>query len=188
MEKTLAQLKREELKKLVDNVFPEIDVENLDGCQDFFSETKLIEDSVQYVNFQIGKEFYAVDISNVIEIIKVQRISYLPSAGPNILGLLNLRGNIVSAINTHRLFGLGEAINSDRSCIIIINVEKSNLGFLADAVSQVIELRKKDIDMPMVTLDMEKTGYIIGEANIDGQLVAVLDICKLVKNEIFATK
>ena len=185
-EKSFAHSKREEIHRLVDEIFPEIDETQVEDGQEFFSEAEVLEETTQFVNFQIGTEFYAVDISFVLEIIKVPKISFLPSSGPHISGLINLRGNIIPVINTHKLFGVAPSLSPEKSSIMIISVDKSSLGFLMDAVSHVIELRKKDIDQPMVTLDIEKTAYILGEANIDGQLVAILDICKLVKNEIFA--
>ena len=184
-EKSFIQTKKEETRRLVDEIFPEIDQEQVEDGQEFFNEAEASEDTVQYVNFKVGSEYYAVEIANVLEIIKVPRISYLPSAGVYILGLINLRGNIIPVINTHKLFGVGTYEGPENASIMLIHVDKSNLGFLVDSVSQVIELRKDDIDQPMVTLDMEKTAYIVGEANIDGQLVAILDICRLVKNEIF---
>ena len=184
-EKSYLHSKREEIHRLVDEIFPEIDETQVEAGQEFFSEAEVLEETTQFVNFQIGNEFYAVDISYVLEIIKVPKISYLPSAGENIRGLINLRGNIIPVINIHKLFGIANLLTPDKSSIMIISVEKSNLGFMVDSVSHVIELKREDIDQPMVTLDMEKTAYIIGEANIDGQLVAILDICKLVKNEIF---
>ena len=184
-EKSFAHSKREEIHRLVDAIFPEIDETQVEDGQEFFSEAEVLEETTQFVNFQIGTEFYAVDISYVLEIIKVPKISFLPSSGPNISGLINLRGNIIPVVNTHKLFSGTPSLDHERSNILIISVDKSSMGFLVDSVSHVIELRKEDIDQPMVTLDIEKTAYIIGEANIDGQLVAILDICKLVKNEIF---
>lgn len=184
-EKSYVHSKREEIHRLVDEIFPEIDETQVEAGQEFFSEAEVLEETTQFVNFQIGSEFYAVDIGFVLEIIKVPKISFLPSAGQHICGLINLRGNIIPVINTHKLFGIPTSLSPEKSIIMIISVDKSNLGFMVDSVSHVIELKKEDIDQPMVTLDIEKTAYILGEANIDGQLVAILDICKLVKNEIF---
>lgn len=188
MEKTFPLSKKEEISKRVDEFFPDINQDQIDEGQELFNETEVHEDTVQYVNFQLNSEFYAVEIAYVLEIIKMPRISFLPSAGAYVMGLINLRGNIIPVINTHKLFGLGSSTILEKSCVIILTIEKSNLGFLVDSVSQVLELRREDIDLPMVTLDMEKTAYILGEANIDGQLVAILDICKLVKNEIFVSR
>lgn len=185
MEKVSINSKKEETYKLIDQLFPEINEISLENTEDIFAEKELLEDTYQYINFQVGKEFYAVEITNVLEIVKVPRISFLPSASHNIMGLINLRGNIIPIVNTHNLFGIQTVHELDKSAIIIINIDKSNVGFLVDSVSQVIELRKEDIDKPMVTLEVEKTEYIIGESNIDGQLVGILDICKLVRNEIF---
>lgn len=179
--------KRNQTLKLLDEVFPEISEHHFDEAEEFFIEKSITEDTVQYINFQVEKEFYAVEIAHVLEIVKTPRISFLPSASAYILGLINLRGNIIPVVNIHKLFGLDTVRELEKSCIIIMSIEKTNIGFLVDSVSQVIELRKEDIDLPIVTLDIEKTAYIVGEANIDGQLVAILDILKLVKHEIYVT-
>ncbi|MBN2143434.1 MAG: purine-binding chemotaxis protein CheW [Candidatus Aureabacteria bacterium] len=184
MDKTITDLKNETYK-LVDEIYPEVSESQLELDDQLFSRNELMAETTQYINFQIGREFYAFEISYVREVIKVSKISMLPSAGQFIFGLTNLRGNIIPVVNTHKLFGVPQPSSIDKLLLIIIEIDKSNLGFLGDSVSQVIDLRKEDIDPPMVTLEIEHTEYIVGETNIDGQLVAVLDIEKLVKNELF---
>ncbi|EKD27905.1 MAG: hypothetical protein ACD_79C00503G0002 [uncultured bacterium] len=175
---------KEKTLKLVDELFLNFDDLSID-----FSQENEIDDmsdiSSQFINFQVGKEFYALEIINVLEIIKVPKISFLPSAGKYILGLINLRGNIIPVVNTHKLFGVSALTTPDKARIIIVLVERSTIGFLVDGVSQVIELNKDKIDSPMVTLEVENIDYIKGETSINGQLIAILDICRLVKNEIF---
>jgi purine-binding chemotaxis protein CheW len=185
MESGFEHPKKLEDLQLIEKIFTkeEADVQNE---EDLFSETDVLEDTTQYVNFQVGPEYYAVDIMNVLEIVKVPKISFLPSAGSYILGLINLRGNIVPVVNTHKLFDMNPVDTTEASRIIILNVDRSTLGLMVDSVSQVIELRQEDIDEPMVTLEVERTEYITGETNLDGQLVAILDIRKLIANSIFA--
>jgi purine-binding chemotaxis protein CheW len=185
MAQTLKDQEREATFTLVDELFPDIE-DGSEVIQDnLFSETELLVDTTQYVNFKVGTEYYAIEIVYIIEIVKPTRISSLPSASEHILGLTNMRGNIVPVINTHRLFQVTPPEETDNARIIIVDIDKSILGFLVDDVSQVNELRKEDIDPPMVTLEIERTEFIVGEANIDGQLVAVLDINKLVESQIF---
>ena len=179
---------KEATYKLIDELFPDID-DNFTAIDDaLFIETELLAETTQFVNFQVGTEHYAIDIIHILEIVKPSRISILPSASEQILGLINLRGNIVPVINTHKLFQLPPPEDTENARIILVDIDKSILGFNVDGVSQVIELRKEDIDPPMVTLEVERTDFIMGEANIDGQLVAVLDIVKLVESQIFVQK
>jgi purine-binding chemotaxis protein CheW len=186
-QKTITDLKNETFK-LVNEIFPEVSESQLELDEQLFSRNEMLAETTQYINFQIGREYYAFEISYVREIIKASRISMLPSASQYICGLINLRGNIIPVVNTHKLFGVPQPTELDKLLLIIIEIDKSNLGFLGDSVSQVIDLRKEDIDPPMVTLEIERTEYIIGETNIDGQLVAVLNIEKLIKNELFIKK
>lgn len=182
-------LDRDKLSDLIDRLFPDDLEVQTDRFDELFQEQKQEEDSKQFVNFQIGHEYYAVRIQNVREIIKLPHVSFLPSSGPNIKGLMNLRGNILPVISTHKLFQVEPLENtSGEKLIIVMEIRNSQLGFIVDSVSQVLELRKEDIDPPMVTLEMEKTDYVLGEATINGQLVGILNIEKLVQNEIFVKK
>lgn len=176
--------------KLIEELFIKSENDTFEEFDNDFFQYKNAGDiiSTQYVNFQVGSEFYAITINHVIEIVKVPRITYLPSAGNYIIGLMNLRGNIIPVVNTHKLFGIPPIIEDENARIIIIEVERSNLGFYVDSVSQVIELNENDIDTPMVTLEVERTEYIMGETTINGKLVAILNIEKLVNNEIFVNQ
>jgi len=141
---------------------------------------------LKFVYFKLSHEYYAIDILKVLEVIRMTRISFLPSDNPYILGIINMRGNIVPVIDTHSLFNVNNLVKDNNlSYIMIIEVDRTLLGFIIDSVSHVVEVRKDQIEQPMVTLDHKKTEHIIGETSINNQLVALLDIEKLVNNEIF---
>ncbi|MCK5706331.1 MAG: chemotaxis protein CheW [Candidatus Aureabacteria bacterium] len=141
------------------------------------------DDTFQFINFLVDKEWYGIAIIKVKEIIKVPQITYLPSSPSFIAGICNLRGNILTVINTKRIFGLSDTPITTDSRVVVVDSGKITLGFLVDAVSEVVELPKSAIDDPLVTLEGEKGEYIIGEAKLEDKLVAVLDIDKLIYSQ-----
>jgi len=164
---------------LIDELFLEQAPEE-DLSENLYMVAKKDEDNFQFINFLLDKEWYGVAIIKVKEIIKVPAITYLPSTTNIISGICNLRGNILTVINTKRIFGLSDTQSTSEARVVVVDSGKITLGFLVDAVSEVVELPKSAIDDPLVTLEGEKGEYIIGEIKLEDKLVAVLDIDKLI--------
>lgn len=184
----LMEFERKRTQELVNRLFPDISDATFEIAEELLDKKTRIKNVQQYIIFRLSNEFYAVVIDCVREIIKIPSISFLPSAPKHVKGLINLRGNIIPIINTYDIFGLPKPEFNVNSRIIIIEINNSKLGLIVDSSSQVIDLNSEDIDPPMVTLDVEKTEYIIGEATFKNDLIGILDMQKLVKNEIFQKK
>ncbi|MBN1522506.1 MAG: chemotaxis protein CheW [Candidatus Aureabacteria bacterium] len=160
----------------------------LEGKQDattesLYQEERKEEETFQCINFLVDKEWYGIEITKVKEIIKVPAITYLPSTPTFISGICNLRGNILTIINTKKIFGLGDCPVTSESRVVVVDSRRIIIGFLVDAVSEVVEIPKSAIDDPLVTLEGEKGEYIVGETKLDDKLVAILDIDKLIQTQ-----
>jgi purine-binding chemotaxis protein CheW len=172
----------EEASRLIDELFllkEKAEEQDESLCQ----EERKEEETFQFINFLVDKEWYGIEIIKVKEIIKVPPITYLPSTPNFISGICNLRGNILTIINTKKIFGLSDASLTEESRIVVVESGKIILGFLVDAVSEVVELPKSAIDDPLVTLEGEKGEYIVGETKLEDKLVAILDIDKLIQTQ-----
>ena len=156
---------------------------NADVTDSLYEEDNKEEDTFQFINFLVDKEWYGIEIIKVKEIIKVPEITILPSTPGFIAGICNLRGNILTVINIKRIFGLSDTLETPESRVVVVESGKITLGFLVDAVSEVVDLPKSAIDDPLVTLEGEKGEYIIGEAKLDDKLVAMLDVDKLIQTQ-----
>jgi len=183
MKNTKSQ-KQQELDDLIIKNFLKTD--NAPSFKTNKSSADLTTNLLKFVYFKLSNEYYAIDILKVLEVIRMTRISFLPSDNPYILGIINMRGNIVPVIDTHSLFNVNNLVKDNNlSYIMIIEVGRTLLGFIIDSVSHVVEILENQIEQPMVTLEHKKTEHIIGETSVNNQLVALLDIEKLVNNEIF---
>ncbi|PKO03601.1 MAG: chemotaxis protein CheW [Chloroflexi bacterium HGW-Chloroflexi-5] len=139
--------------------------------------------STQMVVFKLLSEEYAVDVSSVEAIIKLQAITKVPHAQAHVVGVTNLRGNIVPVIDLKKRLELPEKENSIDTRIIVALLQDSKVGMVVDAVSQVIEIEDSQIEpTPQISTSIDST-YIRGIVKIESHLVIMLDLTKIFSDE-----
>ncbi|MFH1684621.1 MAG: chemotaxis protein CheW [Candidatus Margulisiibacteriota bacterium] len=151
--------------------------------EDFYEENPPEEEKKQLIDFHLGKEWYGIEIIKVREVVKVPPITYLPGAPPYILGIANLRGNILSITDLKKIFGLGAVESSPANRIIVVEHEGIETGLLVDKIEKTLDLPVSKIDPPMATLEGPAAEYIEGEAEIEGKLLGILKIEKLIQKK-----
>jgi purine-binding chemotaxis protein CheW len=138
---------------------------------------------IQLVTFRLQDETYGINVMQVQEVLRVSEIAPVPGAPPYVLGIINLRGNVVTVIDTRMRFALEPAKIDDASRIVIIECEKQVIGILVDSVAEVVELRQSEIDAaPSVGSD-DTARYIQGVATRDDDLLIVVDLNKLLTDK-----
>ena len=145
---------------------------------------KASDDEVfQRVTFHLENETYGINVMQVQEILRYSEIAAVPGAPDYVLGIINLRGNVVSVIDTRARFGLLPAKITDNSRIVIIEAEKQVIGILVDSVAEVVYLKKSEIeDAPHVGTE-ESSQFIQGVSNRDGGLLILVDLNKLLSED-----
>ncbi|GAB6259912.1 chemotaxis protein CheW [Photobacterium sp. CCB-ST2H9] len=138
---------------------------------------------LQWVTFQLEEETYGINVMQVREVLRYTEIAPVPGAPDYVLGIINLRGNVVTVIDTRARFGLTPGDISDNTRIVIIEAEKQVIGILVDSVAEVVYLRSSEIDStPSVGTD-ESAKFIQGVSNRDDQLLILVDLNKLLSDE-----
>lgn len=143
-----------------------------------------VDDNViQWVTFHLGNEVYGISVMQVMEVLRYINITPVPGAPDYVLGIINLRGNVVTVIDTRKRFSLPSRDIDKLSRIVIIESEGQVLGILVDCVSEVVYLKESDIEKaPNVTCD-ESSRFIHGvHSDADGMLILV-DVDKLLTVE-----
>ncbi len=119
----------------------------------------------------------------VREVLRYTEIAPVPGAPDYVLGIINLRGNVVTVIDTRSRFGLIEGEVTDNTRIIVIESERQVIGILVDSVAEVVYLRSSEIDTtPSVGTD-ESAKFIQGVSNRDGKLLILVDLNKLLTED-----
>jgi purine-binding chemotaxis protein CheW len=146
-------------------------------------DDKGIEKTVQMVGFKLDKEFYGIDIIQVQEIIRMHEITMVPRTPPFVKGVVNLRGKVVPIISLRERFGIKEIEPTKETRIIIVRIDVGVIGFIVDAVSEVIRISERLIEPPPATATNIETEYIKGIGKLEDNLLIVLDLNKVLTKE-----
>jgi purine-binding chemotaxis protein CheW len=138
---------------------------------------------IQFVTFILKDEVYGINVMQVQEVLRITEIAPVPGAPAYVLGIINLRGNVVTVIDTRKRFGLPSAETDDSSRIIVIESEKQVVGILVDAVAEVVELRESEIDVAPNVGTEDSSRYIQGVATREEGLLILVDLNKLLTDE-----
>jgi len=112
---------------------------------------------LQLVCFNLADEEYGIDINYVQEVIRVQKITPVPQMPPSVLGVINIRGDIVTVFDLRKQFGLPEKPFSESTKILVMRINKTTLGVIVDQILDNLKLEQGQIDpAPEVRLRIDK--------------------------------
>lgn len=134
----------------------------------------------KYLTFCLGNEEFAIQVLRVREIMGIQEITAVPQTPGYVKGVINLRGKVIPVVDLRLKFGLPEAEYTQRTCIIVVQIEvgggKVQIGVVVDAVSEVLTLQAGDIEDTPDFGNGVATPYLSGMAKIKGKVKILLDI------------
>ena len=144
---------------------------------DIVRETKEDTTKDRYLTFEIDNEEYGVDISNVIEIITMSAITWVPETPDFLKGVINLRGSIVPVIDARLRFKKPEKEYDSLTCIIVVEYENYTVGVIVDTVNEVMFIPEDKISLPPNAKLKYQNKFIksIGKVGKDVQLLLDVD-------------
>jgi len=142
-------------------------------------ETGQAERPTRLVTFQLAGETYAVNVLSVHEVLKGAGITPVPGAPESILGIINLRGNVVTVIDGRERFNLPMVLTSDASRILMVEVDGQVLGLQVDSVAEVIELSEEELAGLAAGNNEEGSLHIQGVISRPSGLVILLNLDNL---------
>ena len=134
------------------------------------------ENVVEYVTATVGGQLFGLPISRVQDVFAPDRLTRVPLAPPEIAGLLNLRGRIVTAIDLRRRLGLGAPAGDAPRMAVGVEWKGESYGLLIDAIGEVLKLPMSDREDNPVNLDPGLARVSAGVHRLDGKLLVVLDV------------
>lgn len=141
----------------------------------------------QFLSFSVAGSDFAVGILQVKEILQYEPITRVPSVPASIRGVINLRGTVVPVVDLAVKLGLAETPVTPRTCILIVEValgtDRTVMGVLADAVSEVLELGDGDIEPPPPFGTRVRVDYLTGMGKLGKGFVLLLDLDRALSAE-----
>jgi purine-binding chemotaxis protein CheW len=145
------------------------------------------ETSRQYVTFSLGKELFGVEVTRTREILSLTPVTRIPQTPEYMLGVINLRGQVVPVVDMRLKLGLPIKEETEDTCIIVVEVqvdgEPITVGALADAVREVLEIRSDQIEPPPRLGTRLKTEFINGMGKVDDAFLILLDIDRVFSSD-----
>jgi len=154
------------------------------------SNTAEAQNLHQFLTFRLGNESYAVDVHKVREILDQVAITRVPQMPDDMLGVINLRGNVVPVVDLRLTFGLPADESSRDNCVVVLEVdcggEQIVVGARADAVQEVLDLPQAAIEPPPRLGMKLKSEFIRGMGKKDEAFIIILDVDRIFSDAALA--
>ncbi|MDO9372445.1 MAG: chemotaxis protein CheW [Gammaproteobacteria bacterium] len=138
---------------------------------------------IQWVTFRLDNETYGINVMQVQEVLRVTEVAPVPGSPDYVLGIINLRGNVVTVIDTRKRFGLMPRDMDDSTRIVIIEVNKQVVGILVDSVAEVVDLRASEIETAPNVGNDDSAKFIQGVSSRKDELLILVDLNKFLSTE-----
>ena len=126
--------------------------------------------------FTVDGRFLGVDVTRVREVLRPQELTRVPLAPPQIAGLINLRGEIVTAFDLRVSLGRRQRAHDQRPMNVVVTTEHGAVSMLVDSVSDVLEVDEDALERAPSTLRGAARDLILGAYKLDGRLLLELDL------------
>jgi purine-binding chemotaxis protein CheW len=141
----------------------------------------------KYLVFELGREEFGIRVLKVREIMGIQDITAVPQTPAHVKGVINLRGKVIPVVDLRLKFGLPEQEYTQRTCIIVVQVEGDErpmlMGIVVDGVAEVLNVAAADIEDTPEFGQAVETPCLLGMAKVKGKVKILLDIDQVLKND-----
>lgn len=140
-----------------------------------------MEKELQVVGLRIGRETFGLPISIVREIVRVPEITSVPNAPDYIEGVINLRGRIIPIVDLRKRFGQKTFEPNKKNRIVVVELGARSFGLIVNSASEVLRIPPSEIEEPNNVFQEGELDYITGVGKLNGRLVILLDVNRILK-------
>jgi purine-binding chemotaxis protein CheW len=155
----------------------------MDTSKETAAKQSVSDELLQLVSFNIGEEEFGVDILKVQEINRMVDVTRVPNTPEYVDGVINLRGKVIPIIDLRRRFGMARKEKDKNTRIIVVELNNKVLGFVVDAVSEVLRIKKSVSEPPPPIIAGIDADYITAIAKLENRLLILLDLEKVLTTE-----
>ena len=137
----------------------------------------------QYLSFSLDEQWYALSVYHLVEILPPPKISRVPNVPDHILGVMNLRGEVLSAIALKRFFGLPHDKPPPDSAILVVEQDGVRTGLLVDAIGDIVNLDPNNLTEEPILAGKSQPGFFEGAARCGDVLLSVIRLEGLLQSE-----
>ena len=134
----------------------------------------------QFIVFKLDTQLFGIDIQNVQIIEKMKSIMRVPKVPACVKGVMNLRGEIIPVISLREQFELEHLDYTDKTRIVIVQLEDAMVGIIVDEVKEVIEIANDQIEAVQNIQGKMKTSHILGVGKVEENIVTLLNLSNII--------
>ena len=139
----------------------------------------------KYLTFWTDDQLFGISIASVVQIVGIQEITEIPEYPMYAKGIINLRGTIIPVIDMRLRLGKMETEYNDRTCIIVVSIRGTEIGFIVDSVDEVTDVDPEQVTAPPRVGQGYAGNYLTGIGKMDDRVVLLLDIEKILSEDTF---
>ncbi|MGB2690775.1 MAG: chemotaxis protein CheW [Desulfobacterales bacterium] len=147
------------------------------------AQTDIRSDTVELATFYVGEALCGMDILKVQEINKLIEMTRVPQAPEYVLGILNLRGEIITIVDLGKKLSLKSTEMSDKTRNIIVNSNGEHIGLMVEQISDVIQAEWEKVEAPPANIGGVQGRYFTGVFKTKDRLIGILDVDKVLEEE-----
>ncbi len=149
------------------------------SIENFNKETLKNGDVHRFLEFSLGTEDYAIPLLSVREVISVPETTPIPKAPPHFLGIMNLRGQVISVVDLRTKLKIKAKEENQEESVIIVDINGMNLGIVVDSINKVLAFNTNEInEVPEIDTQVN-ADYIQGVYRKEDTLTVLLDVAKV---------
>ena len=139
------------------------------------------QERVPYLGFFLGPEVYGLPLQQLREVARFTRLRRVPGAPPGVAGLVNLRGEIICALDVRAILGLAAQAPADSAILVALRGFADPLGLVVDSIADIYSIDPGQIEPPPATWPAERAACFVGTARVAEGLMGLLDLERVVK-------
>lgn len=151
----------------------------------FDEDQEIAQTAEKFLTFLIDGQYFAIPIEDVREIIATQSVTQMPDFPEYVKGVINLRGSIIPLVDLRLRFRKPEKERDEYTSIVITSIEGTDVGFVVDAVDEVLDIDKEHLASPP-KMGEGSARYLKGIGRVGEKIVLLLDVGALLSGEEIA--
>jgi purine-binding chemotaxis protein CheW len=160
---------------------PEAILAAIEQQRDSDAEPREEQERVPYLGFYLGAEVYGLPLEQLREVARVSHLRRVPGAPAGVAGLVNLRGEILCALDVREILGLPAHTSTDSPFLVALRGFGDPLGLIVDSIADIYSVLPSEIEAPPATWPAERAACFIGTARVPVGLMGLLDLARVTK-------
>ena len=146
---------------------------------DEFEETEEKKKTLRALCFSLGGEDYCIEVKEAREVVRLGEVTNVPNTPAFLVGVMNLRGEIIPIVDIRYFFGLKEMEEMGDARVIVVDTGDFSVGILVDAINETIQIDESDIQPPLSTIKGEMLEYTRGVVSLNEKIMVFLNLEKV---------